>query len=111
MIFEVIDDGFFEFEEELIGVGKMGAFFDHVGGILESLEEELQSFAGVGVLYFVYEDHGEELFGVVEVAEVLVFLDEDLVVKDDFYLIQTLHNVVALLLLERPVCDKTETIF
>ncbi len=40
-----------------------------------------------------------------------MLLDQDLVVEDDFDLVETLQDVVALLLPEGPVLDEAVTVF
>lgn len=42
-----------ELQKQLIGVGEMEAFSDHVGWVFECLKQELKSFASVWVLDFV----------------------------------------------------------
>ncbi len=88
----------------------MHTFLNHVGRVFKGLKQELETFTCIGILNFVYEYHGEEFLAVVQVAEVFVLLDENLVVEDDFYLVETLGNVIALLLTEWPIFYKGITV-
>lgn len=75
------------------------------------MEEELQPLASVGILPLEYKDLWNQLSASVEIAEVLVLLDQNLVVEDYLYLFEALGDVVPLLLLERPVLDEAVAVF
>lgn len=57
------------------------------------------------------KDHGKKIFAIIEIREVLIFLYEDLVIKDYFYFVEAFQYVVALFLPKCPVSYETVTIF
>ena len=57
------------------------------------------------------KNHGKKIFAIIKVGEVLILLNEDLVVKNDFYFVKAFQYVVALFLPKCPIGYETVAIF
>jgi hypothetical protein len=112
MFFEACHDIVPILLKDLVVIGKMFTFLQHFCGILERIEEELEAFAGVGVLLFPFEYAWKYLPTTVQIITSLVFLYKHMVVCKNFQLVKKMVDLHKLFLLDKLFAlDEIQTIF